>query len=268
MSYGQGIIYSGPDFASGVPRGANNGLSIDGITGFSVLGQDHLDPLNPAILLNSRQIPMNGNNIFLTGQDDGSGNLDSIIFENGGIVSIRRNSSVTTGPSLNFHDYDDGSDANITYSDLQWRFSAGPFIPMEWQMGSVLLSLTDDTGVIPFNAAFATYISGLGGHAGMNLAMSFDNVAGVPDVFGIELTDVASDPTAKLANWKTNTITQFSVDKAGNIINNGTIQTANPGSGLGKIKMGSIVNAAVAIDPNNYWEIESNGVVKKVLIAL
>jgi hypothetical protein len=44
---------------------SNNGLSLDGTS--IVLGQDVGDPLNPAQLISDREIPLNGNDITLTG---------------------------------------------------------------------------------------------------------------------------------------------------------------------------------------------------------
>lgn len=55
---------------------------------------------------------------------------------------------------------------------------------------------------------------------------------------------------------------------ANDVASTGTLSTADPGSGIGKVKTGSVVAAAVALDPNNYWEVEINGVVKKVALVV
>jgi len=56
VSY-KGIQVSGAPFTAG---SAENGLSVDPVTGKIVLGQNFADPANPASLLSDRQIPTDG----------------------------------------------------------------------------------------------------------------------------------------------------------------------------------------------------------------
>jgi len=269
---GDGFVYNGPPFQlpANTPRGANNGTSLTAVTKFVVLGQDVGDVANPAILLSSRQIPMNGFNLYFTGPDDGSGNLDSIIVENGGILSIRRNSSVTTGPSINFLDYDDGSTANITYSDLIWRFDlgAGQLQPLLYQVGSMQYQLQDDTGITPMLISPPTYTSGAGGPVGVQIKMGLNAAAGVPRILDLDITDSASSAATKLVQLNVNAAPVFTIDKIGNTVMAGTIQTEDPGSGVGTWKIGSVVAGAVALDAANYVEVEINGSIVKLLKAV
>ncbi len=54
---------AGPPFPA---LAADNGLSVDPVTGRIVLGEDGFSGANLATLQNSREIPLNGNNIYLT----------------------------------------------------------------------------------------------------------------------------------------------------------------------------------------------------------
>lgn len=55
---------SGPPF---VPTAADNGLSVDGVSGRIVFGNNVADPAAPAALLSKREIPMSGFNIGFKG---------------------------------------------------------------------------------------------------------------------------------------------------------------------------------------------------------
>lgn len=61
------IPSSNSPFAAGA---AENGLSVDTVTGKIVLGQDVGDPLNPAVLLSTREIPLAGNDLNLNNAID------------------------------------------------------------------------------------------------------------------------------------------------------------------------------------------------------
>jgi hypothetical protein len=47
----------------------------------------------------------------------------------------------------------------------------------------------------------------------------------------------------------------------------GAVQTANPLSGVGLVKLGSVVAGAVVLDAGNYWEVSINGTIKKILLS-
>lgn len=57
---------------------ANNGLSVDPVTGKIVLGQDFAAPGNPAILTAAREIPTNGNGLSFTGTENNPGAIPSL----------------------------------------------------------------------------------------------------------------------------------------------------------------------------------------------
>lgn len=74
FSFGQGSVSrSSKIFPTAPPfpgNSAYNGLSVDPITGQIVLGQDIADPLNPAILVSNREIPLAGNDLNLNNAID------------------------------------------------------------------------------------------------------------------------------------------------------------------------------------------------------
>lgn len=47
----------------------------------------------------------------------------------------------------------------------------------------------------------------------------------------------------------------------------GTLSTADPGSGAGKWKLGTVVAGAVVPDPNNYVEVDIGGAIVKLIKA-
>lgn len=74
MSFGIGASFSGVSARSlppGAPTGASNGLSVDVLTTDAVLGQDPGDPLNPAALTASREIPIGANFVDFVGVNFG-----------------------------------------------------------------------------------------------------------------------------------------------------------------------------------------------------
>lgn len=56
-------------------------------------------------------------------------------------------------------------------------------------------------------------------------------------------------------------------DSAGLLHTYGAIKTADPGSGAGAWKLGTLVAGAVALDTANYVEVEIGGTVRKLLVA-
>lgn len=68
--------------SGGIYQGADNGLSIDPITGKIVLGNDFMADPAPATLLSSREIPLNNSQIYFTDTDAW------IIVSPGGIIML------------------------------------------------------------------------------------------------------------------------------------------------------------------------------------
>lgn len=62
--------------------------------------------------------------------------------------------------------------------------------------------------------------------------------------------------------------TALAVDNGNRLQINGTMNTADPGAGAGAMKFGTVVAAASVLDAANYWEVEINGVVKKVALIV
>ncbi|WP_341903170.1 tail fiber domain-containing protein [Fluviicola taffensis] len=66
---------TGSQGPAGFSTGAHNGTSISTIDNTKVsFGQDLGDPINPALLLNNREIPMNGNNVLFTSNNNSNSN--------------------------------------------------------------------------------------------------------------------------------------------------------------------------------------------------
>lgn len=60
----------------------------------------------------------------------------------------------------------------------------------------------------------------------------------------------------------------LNLDSVGNdAASTGTLSTADPGGGIGKVKFGQVLAGAVVPDATRYMEIENNGVVYKVIVA-
>lgn len=83
-----------------------------------------------------------------------------------------------------------------------------------------------------------------------------------------EWTDTIPSPNGYTRGFKVaGGITMLEMTNNGNAIFGIPIQTPNPGSGTGVIKMGAIQAAAVVLDAANYWEVMVNGVLKKVALV-
>jgi hypothetical protein len=83
-----------------------------------------------------------------------------------------------------------------------------------------------------------------------------------------EWTDTIPSPNGYTRGFKVaGGITMLEMTNNGNAVFGIPIQTQNPGSGTGAIKMGAVQAAAVVLDAANYWEVSINGVLKKVALV-
>src|ERR1700693_1537927 len=89
----------GPPF---VITSANNGLSVDPVSGKIVLGQDIGQAGDPAQLLNAREIPMKGFPFSFT--DNGAGNLFFLIDSANSLYELGDINSVNNGTFLQIND--------------------------------------------------------------------------------------------------------------------------------------------------------------------
>lgn len=105
---------SGAPFAAG---SADNGLSVDAVTGRIVLGNDQNDPAQPAVLLNSRDIPLNGNQISFIGTN---GLAYVSILE--GDIDIAKDATSGTRPALNLIDLAGSNSSGISFDGLSTIF--------------------------------------------------------------------------------------------------------------------------------------------------
>lgn len=217
---------SGSPFVAG---SANNGLSVDAVTGKIVLGNDLADPAAPAALLSPREIVDGGGVNPITISDAVPANVQDIL----------------TSLSQTILDV-------ATGSSIDARSIGGGFMRMIANtIGSVaIIGVTD-------NAGGQAGLNTGGGTAQIfinNALQSFALINSVNLLFiknvggagnGIEIDPIAND-----------------------VKSTGTLSTADPGSGIGKWKLGTVVAGAVAPDAANYVEVDIGGVIVKLIKAV
>lgn len=90
MNFGQSAFGVTQNRIAGAPFPANsadNGLSVDGISGRIVLGNDELGAAGPAVLLSNREIEMAGFLLRLL-QADGTEDLGTLLLSSGAIAPV------------------------------------------------------------------------------------------------------------------------------------------------------------------------------------
>lgn len=217
----------GPPF---VATSADDGLSVDPVTGRIVLGNDVGNPLTPAQLLKDREIITNFFRIFL--RDFLPATFELLLSEqrvqaseivSGGFVEMHMNG--IGGAQITALANAVGADAIISAtngagSSISAQTSGGdPFVDIS--------NLAEDFQLLLTAAGILNIKNG----SGLGNGITIDPV----------INDVAST---------------------------GTLSSADPGSGVGNMKFGQVVAGAVAPDGTKYWEIEDNGVVYKVILAV
>lgn len=136
----------------------------------------------------------------------------------------------------------------------------------------------------------------IGSEALANMAMGTGNIligylshngsAVGNDVISIGVSNIAQgNNTTLIGNGMTSTVanvagyglatqniilgqTAIAVDNGARLQVNGDFTTADPGSGAGKWKMGTVVAGAVAVDAANYVEVDINGAIVKLIKAV
>lgn len=242
MLYGQSSIHTNsnippatvmPPFPAGA---ANNGLSVDPITGLIVLGNDF--PGITAALLSIREIPMGAFPIvFSSNVLGGLAILNPISFSithpgsaNGvtlscgplaGRIAINSDSTIPGGspPLIRFHD--------PLFQDTNMYNLAGNFV-IETAAGTPSLALDFTNG---------------------NYDMG--DVNGIANNTTISVDDGAGQVIANAING---------------LRSSTTIRTADPGSGSADWRLGTVVVAASVLDATQYVEVMIGGVVLKLAL--
>lgn len=259
MSKGQGNIVrtpkvdpsNAPPFAA---TSADNGLSVDPVTGRIVLGGTFAAPSQ---LLSNRAIDMNG---FSFRMDNGAGFRYLAVEPTNQFYSLGDGPGTGNGLQLTIDD-------SVMVASIVSNFGGGA---NWWNIDALNHS-------VEFGDIFSTF-------NGMRVALSdfasffhIDGGAGNGSHFAIDaqVNTYALGDMAQIASGLKLLIDAaadiFTVENTGGIllqVDPNGITTDAPASGAAPVKLGTIVNAASAPDPNNYWEIEVNGVTIKVVIAV
>lgn len=305
---------AGPPFPGSA---AENGLSVDPVTGRIVLGEDAFSGSGLATLLSSREIPMNGSNIFLS--DNGFNSLtllsannivnveavtqsraEMAAFNTGAFMAVESDSVVTTPPRLTLTDVSviphwvanieqNGSEFAITQNTAPVKvLTADQFLGL-YKFGDI------DTGnngtQLSLDDALQWVRIDSGGNLG--LFMDFPNnyyefgqtptnnsFAVVPGTAHVWL----SGGNALLLDFNTSIYAMGDVDGNANSTtlgiddNTQTILLAagngfhtSPPNGLGSDglwRLGKPVAAAVAFDATQYVEVNINGTLVKLAVAV
>ncbi len=210
--FGGGFNFSNVTL-KGLPPGttglANNGLSIDPVTGNYVLGNDVGSAL--ATLLSNRAIDLNSFNVFFFGRDNGSGQLNLVAIQDGDI-QINNDSSVFGASKLTLFDNADSTLASLAYGNDELRCQALSFRFVTFD--TFFLDQNIDAPLpITFNAGniFA------GGSGVGVLINTIWNNAGTPTLFKLTVTDIVSNAASLLQDFQVNGVSKFRIDKSGNI---------------------------------------------------
>jgi len=84
------------------------------------------------------------------------------------------------------------------------------------------------------------------------------NTTGTPNLILGDITDTASNANSNILKFNVNNSTMFRVTKIGEI------SSANPGSGIGRWKLGTLISAASTVNTTQYVQIMINGAVVKL----
>lgn len=213
----------GPPFTS---DSANNGLSVDSVTGKIVLGNDQGDVQGPAELLTFREIATNGNEVTLVDRKLNPAVRLQILDSYLVMTNLVTNATIfmqLNGSSPQFQAVAPaGFDASWSVANNQSGVAsqsngAQPY--SEWVNPTIDFRVQLVAGVLRIRSNAAT------GN-------------------GLNLDDGTND-----------------------VQSTGTLSTANPGSGAGKWKLGTVVAGAVVPDPNNYVEVDIGGSIVKLIKA-
>lgn len=161
------IPSSNSPFAVGA---ADNGLSVDTVTGKIVLGQDIGDPLNPGILLSPREIPLAGNDL----------NINNAIDSGLGVPAQQGNVFV----NLLFSP--PGASYNFTVRGAQ---NDGVTNALEFTITKHTMQLTDDVNGTPINILTADNLS-LSSDNGLSLAPPIYKIGDVNNVGNSSLFEI------------------------------------------------------------------------------
>lgn len=217
----------GPPFAS---NSANNGLSVDAVTGKIVLGNDVGDPASPAALLSPREIVDGGGANPVTFQDAVAAAVQNIL-----------------------------SSIAITMLDV----ATGSFIDLRNTGGGGMRALLTTNGGIAIIAAVDT----LGAQAGCNVGGGTPVVFCTNALQSFGMTPTLNVLNLKSAGGAGNGI---EIDPVANDMKStGTLSSDAPSAnGAGKWKLGKFVAGAVAPDAANYVEVLVDGVIRKLIVAV
>lgn len=263
IGIGSGLINSpkqrqpGPPFST---ASANNGLSVDPVTGKIVLGNDFGSP-QIAALQSIREIPLNGFTVEFTGQDNGLGQLNDVSIADGQIT-ITQDTNVFSNPNLTLFD-----NANSTFCTIQYGAAGAGGIAAFVSPSGINLTTQNTLLNVPSVQVTGGQLTGALQNSAFVIGQPW-NTTGNPVAFSMNIGDTASGAASRLMELQTNNIDRFVVTKAGNVTSAGTLTTADPGSGAGSWLLGAPVVAASVFDNTQYLEVKINGVVRKIALVV
>jgi hypothetical protein len=170
---------SGPPFVTG---SANNGLSVDAVSGKIVLGNDTGDPLAPAALLSDREIltedvALNNFAVLLNAIQTSvltrlSGSIIEMIGTNGALARIRIQTDAAGLSLLDIRNVNDMFTLDAGNNPGTITFSAGQIVASPWlqvdtatraaQIGSTLVASNTATLQVTGTLTNRLFISGIG----------------------------------------------------------------------------------------------------------
>lgn len=250
---------AGPPFA---PTSADNGLSIDAVSGKIVLGSQYFPPGTaggPETLINDRQIDMGGNRLVLI---EGSslpfiqqvnigaqiiGIIDTFV---GGSATLNPVGLVIIDPST--------TGSNLSAQTFQIIDSA--------TLQNAVLRKTDITfsDPSPFTAALTAFNLTITDVSIGRFSQLTEQALFIDNPLTGDNT-LVQDSTIIQTTGSTGQITTVN----GTIVKSGgTVQTQQPSiNGSGLWNLGKIINGAVVLNAGAFIEVKVDGVVKKLLIA-
>ena len=261
---------NGPPF---VATAADNGLSVDPGTGRIVLGNDVGG--SAAGLLSIRDIELNGFEVDFLGTTVGPNRTRVSIQDGFTEYDCIGSTGVLGGIFITDLEGSNGNQANFLYNSLSGLLINWPTIPPDNNSctmtgGSLAVNLQtgDFVGQPAIQFLIGQDYSGGGvTDYGIRLSAAYNSAVGTPNIFALDLSDALSAAGALFSRYSRNGVNQITIDKFGNIVSLGSLQTGDPGSGTATWKLGQVVAGVVAPDAANYVEVEINGVVVKLIKA-
>jgi len=197
----------GPPFAA---DSAENGLSVDSLTGRIVLGQSPGDATNPATLLNDREIPLSGFGLSFIGADY-LGTPHRIRISDDLIEMIGENDNAN-GTHITMTDLNSGLVTDISNTGTTLQITSGSNVNISGSSVNAEIILTAHdivNGIGP--------LVSVSPEIGFDVQGTFNAPAVVKTLMGLSLNDNASAAGSLLMDLQVNSNSVFSVRKDGRL---------------------------------------------------